>query len=240
MATPHKRSRRPKPLSPKARRFVAEYLIDFNGAHAAVRAGYSVHTARVQASQLLSNVKVAAAVQKGLDRQLRSCDLSIERIIRQLAMVAYFDPKRMFDEHGQLLPIHEMPPEIRHGLPGIDFMESRTTGDLERSTVVRRFHLNRGPAIIALAKHLQVFTRSLGDKYPHALAYSAALPDLPLDELDKDYDDDDENDDDETVDDAANEDDDAPPDDGDADDGDEECHDDLILKELRKLAGPNK
>ena len=50
-------------LTPKQARFVEEYLIDLNATQAAIRAGYSTHTADVQGSRLLSNVKVAAAIQ---------------------------------------------------------------------------------------------------------------------------------------------------------------------------------
>ena len=46
-------------------RFVHEYLIDRNGAAAAVRAGYSQHTARQQAYELLTRPDVADAVRVG-------------------------------------------------------------------------------------------------------------------------------------------------------------------------------
>ena len=49
-------------LTPKQAAFVAEYLVDANGTQAAIRAGYSPKTANEQASRLLANVKVDAAV----------------------------------------------------------------------------------------------------------------------------------------------------------------------------------
>jgi len=45
--------------------FVAEYLVDRNGAQAAVRAGYSPRSARQIAHRLLTKADVAAAVQEG-------------------------------------------------------------------------------------------------------------------------------------------------------------------------------
>lgn len=47
-------------LTDKQSRFVDEYLIDFNGTQAAIRAGYSERTAAAQSSRLLTNVKVQA------------------------------------------------------------------------------------------------------------------------------------------------------------------------------------
>ena len=49
-------------LTPRAQRFVDEYLIDLNGKQAAIRAGYSPKCAEVQASRLLSSAKVGEAV----------------------------------------------------------------------------------------------------------------------------------------------------------------------------------
>jgi phage terminase small subunit len=49
-------------LSPKQARFAQEYVLDSNGAQAAIRAGYSPNGARVKASQLLAKINVRAAV----------------------------------------------------------------------------------------------------------------------------------------------------------------------------------
>lgn len=49
-------------LTAKQQAFVERYLVSFNGAEAARLAGYSKHTARVQASVLLSNPNVKAAI----------------------------------------------------------------------------------------------------------------------------------------------------------------------------------
>ncbi len=50
-------------MTPKQERFVQEYMIDLNATQAAIRAGYSAHTADVQGPRLLGNVGVAAAIQ---------------------------------------------------------------------------------------------------------------------------------------------------------------------------------
>lgn len=49
-------------LSPKQSRFIEEYLLDFNATQAAIRAGYSPKTARVQASQNLSKLNIRAKI----------------------------------------------------------------------------------------------------------------------------------------------------------------------------------
>lgn len=52
----------PPPTNLKHLAFIDEYLIDLNGAQAAIRAGYSRKSARIQACQLLTNPNIAAEV----------------------------------------------------------------------------------------------------------------------------------------------------------------------------------
>ena len=49
-------------MSPKAERFVAEYLIDLNATQAAIRAGYSVRTARAIGAENLTKPAIADAI----------------------------------------------------------------------------------------------------------------------------------------------------------------------------------
>jgi phage terminase small subunit len=71
-------------LTPKQARFVAEYLIDLNATQAAIRAGYSKHTAQVQSSRLLSNAMVAAAVDAALAKRSGKLEITAEKVLRDL------------------------------------------------------------------------------------------------------------------------------------------------------------
>lgn len=75
-------------LTDKQRRFVAEYLIDSNGAQAAIRAGYSRKSAREIAHQLLdktSHPAVAAAVAQGQAQMVRRAEITKDEAIRIMA-----------------------------------------------------------------------------------------------------------------------------------------------------------
>lgn len=65
-------------LTPKQQRFVSEYAVDLNATQAAIRAGYSEHTAKQQGSRLLSNVDVRQALaptqQKTAERIQKTAD----------------------------------------------------------------------------------------------------------------------------------------------------------------------
>lgn len=93
-------------LNPKQTRFVAEYLVDYNATQAAIRAGYSPRTAQEQGSRLLSHVMVAAAVEAGKSRLLERADLSATRVLEEIRRLALSNVQDLFDEHGNLKPIH--------------------------------------------------------------------------------------------------------------------------------------
>lgn len=50
-------------LTPKQQRFIEEYVVDFNGSAAAIRAGYAESGSRQEATRLLANADIAAAVE---------------------------------------------------------------------------------------------------------------------------------------------------------------------------------
>ena len=61
-------------MTPRQERFVHEYLIDLNATKAAIRAGYSKHSASTSAWRLLTKSQVKAAVAEGMAaRAASSC-----------------------------------------------------------------------------------------------------------------------------------------------------------------------
>lgn len=68
-------------LTPKQKTFVKEYLVDLNARQAAIRAGYSEKTAQEQSSRLLSNVKVAKAVQTEMDKRSERTEINADYVL---------------------------------------------------------------------------------------------------------------------------------------------------------------
>lgn len=79
-----KKAESDRPLRPQIVKFIDEYLIDLNGTQAAIRAGYSPHTANEQAARLLASVRVRTIVeQRKRDRQIRT-EIDQDEIVRGL------------------------------------------------------------------------------------------------------------------------------------------------------------
>lgn len=110
----------PRPLTPKMRVFVAEYLKDANGTQAAIRAGYSKATAGSQAERLLKKVEIRRAVDEALSKVEAKCELSVERTLREIARIAYFDARKLFNADGSPKKLTELDDDTAAAIQGID------------------------------------------------------------------------------------------------------------------------
>ena len=79
-------------LSLKKQRFVEEYLVDLNGTAAAIRAGYSIRSAKQIAHTLREDKEVDDAIERGQAELSRRTNVTSERVIRELANIAFYDP----------------------------------------------------------------------------------------------------------------------------------------------------
>lgn len=68
-------------LTNKQRAFIAEYLKDFNGTQAAIRAGYSQRTARAIASEILTKPDI----QKEISAQIAERSMGPDEVLLRLA-----------------------------------------------------------------------------------------------------------------------------------------------------------
>jgi phage terminase small subunit len=73
-----------KELTDKQQMFAKEYLIDLNATQAAIRAGYSEHTAKSQGNRLLTNVDVAEAIQKAMDKRADKVETEADWVLRTI------------------------------------------------------------------------------------------------------------------------------------------------------------
>lgn len=67
--------------------FCREYIIDYIGTQAAIRAGYSKKTAHVQASELLKNPKVLARIRDLQKEQTERLAITSDWVVQQLVDV---------------------------------------------------------------------------------------------------------------------------------------------------------
>ena len=71
-------------ITPKQERFCQEYIVDYNGTQAAVRAGYAANSARKTASRLLTNADILARVRELQREQTARLALTQDYVLQQL------------------------------------------------------------------------------------------------------------------------------------------------------------
>lgn len=71
-------------LTPKQKRFVAEYLVDLNATAAARRAGYSAKTADRIGPELLGKTCVSQAIQEAIRERQQRTEVTQDYVIKKL------------------------------------------------------------------------------------------------------------------------------------------------------------
>jgi phage terminase small subunit len=101
-------TRKPRATDRKRAKFVGAYCTTLNATQAAIAAGYSAKTARVQGSRLLLNAAIQRAIREKLDGIAERADLTAERVTRELVRVGFSDLRKLVDTEGNLKGIHEL------------------------------------------------------------------------------------------------------------------------------------
>ena len=89
-------------LEEKQKMFCKEYIIDFNGTQAAIRAGYSKKTANEQASRLLTKVNVQAYLKKLIENREKRTQITQDEVVADIIKVKNrcMQSEAVFDKDG--------------------------------------------------------------------------------------------------------------------------------------------
>jgi phage terminase small subunit len=124
-------------LTHRQYRFAQEFVIDFNAAKAAIRAGYSAKTARVIACQNLTKANVAAEVDRLCKRVAEAAEVTSIEVLRQAERICRADLRKVFSTDGTLLPPDQWPDDIAGAISSVEVSEqSDVVGEDESTRVV--------------------------------------------------------------------------------------------------------
>ena len=76
-------------ISEKQKMFCYEYLKDFNGSQAAVRAGYSIKSARQQAADLLTKPNIFKFLESLKEKHVLKAELCVDDIIKEFKAIGF-------------------------------------------------------------------------------------------------------------------------------------------------------
>ena len=144
-------------LNAKQRLFVVEYLKDLDAQKAYVRAGYNTSTAHVGAFKLIKRPHIAAAIKAAMDKRADKIGISADEVLEEIRRLAMVDIGQAYDEHGALLPLSMMPPEVRRAIASIE----TELGTEKRGDIVKVKLWDKVASLKLLAQHLGLLRMKL-------------------------------------------------------------------------------
>lgn len=142
-------------MNVKQKAFVDEYMKDFNGTQACIRAGYSPKGARQTGSKLLAHTNINAEVERRKEALRRENSVTVEKIIKQLALIAFTPITSFMTWSGGAVDLKnsdDIPLELHSVIEQIEESANPTAHNIKL-----RFS-NRMKAIELLGKHFGMFT----------------------------------------------------------------------------------
>ena len=161
-------------LTVKQQVFIHEYLIDLNARQAAIRAGYSPKTARDIGPKLLRRPAIQTAIATRLAERSQRVEVQQDRVLLEIARLAFNDPRRAFDANGALLPIQDWPDETAAAIASIKINEIKDAdGAVVGETKEIRFW-DKGKQLELAARHLGMLNDRLEISTPVSQLIRAA------------------------------------------------------------------
>ena len=168
---PPEKKRKPKKLSDQREAFCQSYVICHNKTQAAKDAKYSKKTAGSQGQRLLKNVEIQKRIAELEKPIVEKLDITAERVMTELANIAFFDPAELFDEDGNMKKIHDIPPEVRRVIAGIEVEELYTGRGVSRDKVgvlkkIKFCNKNKSLELLGKTNVLALFEENINHKFP--------------------------------------------------------------------------
>jgi phage terminase small subunit len=150
-------------LTPKQEAFAQKY-VELGNASEAYRQSYdaqnmSPEAIRVEACRLLQHPIVSLTVVNLQDQHRHRHSVTIDRVVAEYVKLAFLDIRKVFDEDGNLKPIHEMDDDTAAAISGLEVEKviSKIVGeDLQSHTHKIKLSDKKG-ALDSLAKYLGMF-----------------------------------------------------------------------------------
>jgi phage terminase small subunit len=148
--------RRDRRLTQRQKRFVIEYMEDANQTQAAIRSGYSPHSARRIGHRLYHTPHIQRAIARRIERDLKGREKKKNRLVQELNAIAFFDPREVVkwtQKTVTLIPSVEIPDHVAAAVRSVKHT---------RDGIQITFH-DKLEAIEKLAKIHQAYRNVLDD-----------------------------------------------------------------------------
>lgn len=96
----------------KVQRFCSEYVVHYDGQKSAIKAGWPEWNANTFAKRLLAHPRVRAEIERLQKNVATKLQITQERVLEEIAHMAYGNVANFYDEEGILIPVHKLEKHI--------------------------------------------------------------------------------------------------------------------------------
>lgn len=159
------------------KRFCDEYLIDFNASRAyktAYKSCKSDLTARTNASKLLTKTNIQKYISEKQKEIEEKTEITQKKIIQELAKIALFNIKDIYNENGTLKKVTELDDDTAKAISGVKILQKAGAMEISLSKTNDEIPLEHIPeqtvefktndktrALELLGKHLGMFKENV-------------------------------------------------------------------------------
>lgn len=138
-------------MTAKQQRFCDEYLIDLNATQAAIRAGYSVDTAKEIGCENLTKPNIQETIAKAMAERSKRTGVNQDRVVLELAKIAFVNANDLIDAKDASIRTSA----TEDDLACIQSVKVKTSYTTNGESVEREIKLNdKMKALELLGKHL--------------------------------------------------------------------------------------
>jgi len=144
----------------RAEAFAQHYAVHRNATQAAKAAGYPV-TKVIAAGTIARRHEVAKRIRELWGEAAETAGVTPEMVFQQMRRFAFQDVRGLYDEDGQLKPIHELDDDMAASITGIDVETrfARDGDDIDKVYPINTIKIRRVdpmPALTLFAKHFKL------------------------------------------------------------------------------------
>mgnify|MGYP007100044827 CR=1 FL=1 len=112
-------------LELRCKLFAEAYLANGgNKTQAAIAAGCPTRSAHTQGQTLFKHHKVQELIEERTSKTLTDLQITTERILKERARMAFYDPRKLFCPDGRRIPIHELDADTAAAVAAFDIGDS--------------------------------------------------------------------------------------------------------------------
>lgn len=124
----------------------------------------SYQGAASSSTALLKNPEIINRLAYLKEEKSKRLKMSADDIHERLVMAASFDPAELYDDKGQIIPLHLLPPEVRLCIEAVEYDEifigvGEARKSIGRTGKIKAF--SKGKALELLGRHQKMFTDNL-------------------------------------------------------------------------------